>query len=60
MLKYVLLSDELCKQSAKRLLLKLLDKDEAMRLMEKFYKGIFGSGRSSPKMRWLIHRHEYY
>ena len=59
-MKYVLLDDELYKCSAKGLLLKCLDKEEAMKVMAKVHEGIYKSHRLRPKIRCLIHRYGYY
>ena len=59
-IKYVLLDDKLYKQSAEGLLLKCLDKLEYMKVMVEVHEGIYGSYRSGSKMKWLIHRHNYY
>ena len=56
----MLLSDKLHKWSVEGILLKCLDKKEVMSVLVKVHKGICGSYRSGPKMRWLIYRHGYY
>ena len=50
MLKYILLNDELYKQSVEGLLLKCLDKSKSLKIMAEFHEGICGSHRSGQKM----------
>ena len=59
-LKYVLVDDELFKRRQERLLLKCVNDIEAKRIMHKVHEDICGAHKSGPKMRWLIHRYEYY
>ena len=59
-LKYILLSDELYKQSVEGLLLKCLDKSKSLKVMVKFYEGICNSHKLGPKIRYVIHKHGYY
>ena len=56
----MLLGDELYKWSVEDLLLKSLDHNESMRVMAEVHEGIYGSHKSGPKMRWLIHRYGYF
>ena len=57
---YVLLDIELYKKGVEGLLLKCLNKLEAMRVIGEVYQEIYVSHKSSPKTRWLIHKRKYY
>ena len=58
--KYVLIDDELYRQTAEDLLLKCLDSDHARVAMDKVHKGICGAHQSAPKMKWLLRRAGFY
>jgi hypothetical protein len=54
--KYVLHNDEIYRRTAKDLLLKCLDSDQARVAMGEVHEGICGTHQSAPKMKWLLHR----
>ena len=58
--KYVLVDDELYRQTADDLLLKCLDADQARVAMGEVYEGISGTHQSAPKMKWLLRRAGFY
>ena len=49
--KYVLINDELYRRTAKDLLLKCLDLDQAKVAMGEVHEGICGTHQSAPKMK---------
>jgi hypothetical protein len=58
--KYVLINDELYRRTAKDLLLKCLDSDQAKVAMGEVHEGICGTHQSAPKMKWLLRRAGFY
>jgi hypothetical protein len=58
--KYVLHNDELYRRTAKDLLLKCLDSDQARVAMGKVHEDICGMHQSAPKMKWLLRRVNFY
>ena len=58
--KYVLIDNELYRQTAEDLLLKYLDSDQARVAMGEIYEGICGIHQSAPKMKWLLRRAGFY
>ena len=42
------------------LLLKCISTTKALRVMGEVHEGICDSHRSGPKVKWLIHRHDYF
>ena len=58
--KYVLIDDELYRRTAKDLLLKCLDSDQARVAMGEVHGGICGTHQSAPKMKWLLRRAGFY
>ena len=58
--KYVLIDDELYRRTAKDLLLKCLDSDQARVAMGEVHEGICGTHKSAPKMKWLLRRADFY
>ena len=58
--KYVLIEDELYRRTAKDLLLKCLDSDQAKVAMGEVHEGICGTHQSAPKMKWLLRRVGFY
>jgi hypothetical protein len=54
--KYVLHNDEPYRRTAKDLLLKCLDSDQARVAMGKVHEGICGTHQSAQKMKWLLRR----
>ena len=48
------------KRNQEGFLLKCVNDVEAKRMMHEVHEGICGAYKSSPKMRWLIHRYGYY
>jgi hypothetical protein len=58
--KYVLIDDELYRRTAKDLLLKCLDSDQARVAMGEVHEGIYGTHQSAPKMKWLLRRASFY
>ena len=59
-LKYVLIDDELYRQTAEDLLLKCLDSDQARVAMGEIHEGICGTHQSATKMKWLLRRAGFY
>ena len=58
--KYILIDNELYRQTAKDVLLKCLDSDQAHVAMGEVYEGICGTHQSAPKMKWLLRRASFY
>ena len=58
--KYVLVDDELYRQTADDILLKCLGTDQALVAMGEVHEGICGTHQSSPKMKWLLRRAGFY
>ena len=58
--KYVLIDDELYRRTAKDLLLKCLDSDQAKVAMGEVHEVICGTHQSAPKMKWLLKRAGFY
>ena len=58
--KYVLIDDELYHRTAKDLLLKCLDSDQARVAIGEVHEGICGTHQSAPKMKWLLRRAGFY
>ena len=59
-LKYILIDDEFYRRTAKDLLLKCLDSDQAKVAMGEVHEGICGTHQSAPKMKWLLRRAGFY
>jgi hypothetical protein len=55
-----LINDELYRRTAKDLLLKCLDSDQAKIAMGEVHEGICGTHQSAPKMKWLLRRAGFY
>jgi hypothetical protein len=55
-----LINDELYCRTAKDLLLKFLDHDQAKIVMGELHEGICGTHQSAPKMKWLLRRAGFY
>jgi hypothetical protein len=58
--KFTLINGELYHRTAKDLLLKCLDHDQAKIAMGEVYEGICGTHQSAPKMKWLLRRAGFY
>ena len=58
--KYVLIDNELYRRTAEDLLLKYLDSDQAKVAMGEVHEGICGTRQSTPKMKWLLRRADFY
>ena len=56
----MLVDDELFKRSQDGLLIKCVNGTEVKKIMHEVHEGICRVHKSGPKMRWLIHRYEYY
>ena len=54
--KYILINDELYCRTAKDVLLKCLDSDQARVTIGEVHEGICGTYQSAPKMKWLLRR----
>jgi hypothetical protein len=55
-----LINDELYRRTAKDLLLKCLDSDQAKIAMGEVHEGICGTHQSASKMKWLLRRAGFY
>ena len=55
-----MIDDELYRRTAKDLLLKCLDSDQARVAMGEVHEGICGMHQSAPKMKWLLRRAGFY
>jgi hypothetical protein len=58
--KYVLHNDELYRRTTEDLLLKCLDSNQARVAMGEVHEGICGTHQSTPKMKWLLRRANFY
>ena len=58
--KYILIGDELYRRTAKDVLLKCLDSDQARVAMGEVHEGICSTHQSAPKMKWLLRRADFY
>ena len=58
--KYVLIDDEIYRRTAKDVLLKCLDSDQARVAMGKVHEGICGTLQSAAKMKWSLRRASFY
>jgi hypothetical protein len=58
--KYVLMSDELYRQTVDDVLLKCLGPSDAILAMAEVHEGICGTHRSALKMKWLSRRSRFY
>ena len=58
--KYVLIDDELYRQTPNNIFLKCLDPDDATLVMAEVHEGICGIHQSAPKMKWLLKRTSIY
>ena len=58
--KYILIDDELYRRTAEDVLLKCLDFDQARVAMGEVHEGICGTHQSTPKMKWLLRRADFY
>ena len=58
--KYVLINGELYRRTAKDLLLKCLDSDQAKVSMGVVHEGICGTHQSALKIKWLLRRAGFY
>jgi len=58
--KYILIDDELYRQTAEDILLKCLDSDQARVAMGEVHEGIYCTYQSAPKMKWLLRRAGFY
>ena len=58
--KYVLIDDELYRQTTEDLLLKRLDSDQARVAMGEVDEGICGTHQLAPKIKWLLRRAGFY
>jgi hypothetical protein len=58
--KYVLMNDELYRQTVNDVLLKCLSPGDAILAMAEVHEGICGTHRSAPKMKWLLLRSGFY
>jgi hypothetical protein len=59
-LKYVMLDNTLYRRTIDDLLLKCLGSDQSRIAMGKVYEGIYGTHQSAHRMKWLLHRAEFY
>lgn len=59
-LKYTTLEGDLYSKTVDGLLLKCVSTAKALRIMREVHEQLCDSNRSEPKMRWLIHRHDYF
>jgi hypothetical protein len=58
--KYMLHNDELYQRTTEDLLLKCLGFYQERAAMGEFHEGIYGTHQSAPKMKWLLHRADFY
>ena len=58
--KYILINGELYRRTAKDLLLKYLDSDQARVAIGEVHEGICGTHQSAPKMKSLLRRAGFY
>jgi hypothetical protein len=58
--KFTLINGELYHRTAKDLLLKCLDHDQAKIVMGEVHEGNCGTHQLTPKMKWLLRRTEFY
>jgi hypothetical protein len=58
--KFMLVEGELYHRTADDLLLKCLDSDQAKVAMDEVHEGICSTHQSTPKMKWLLRRGEFY
>jgi len=58
--KYVLHNNELYRRTAEDLLLKWLGSDQARVAMGEVHESIYDTHQSAPKMKWLLHRADFY
>ena len=58
--KYILIGDELYRQTAEDVLLKCLNSDQARVAMGDAHEGICDTHESAPKMKWLLRRADFY
>ena len=58
--KYVLLDDQLYYKTVDGVLLKSFSQEEARVLMGEVHEGICGAHQLAYKMKWVIHRSEYF
>ena len=56
---YVIFDKELYKKGQDGLLLRCLEKHEAMLAMAEVHEGICGAHQAGVKMRWMIRRHGF-
>ena len=54
--KYILIDDEFFRRTAKDVLLKCLDSDQARVAIGEVHEGICGTHQSAPKIKWLLRR----
>ena len=59
-LKYVLIDGDLFTRSQERVLLKCLNRDEALKVIGEVHEGVCGAHISGSNMKWLICRYRYY
>jgi hypothetical protein len=59
-LKYVLMDDELYCWTIDDVLLKCLGPDDDILAMVKVHEGICGTHQSTPKVKWLLRRSDFY
>jgi hypothetical protein len=53
-------NDELYRRTTEDLLLKCLGSDQARVAMGEVHEGIYGTYQSAPKIKWLLHRTDFY
>jgi hypothetical protein len=58
--KYMLHNDELYRRTTEDLLLKCLGSDQARVAMGEVHEGICGTHQSALKIKWLLHRANFY
>jgi hypothetical protein len=58
--KYILIDNELYRQTLGDVFLKCLGPDDAILAMAEVHEGLCGTHQSAPKMKWLLRRSGFY
>jgi hypothetical protein len=58
--KYVMIDDKLYRRTSSDVMLKCLGLNDATLTMAEVHEGICGTHQSTPKMKWLVRRGDFY